>query len=255
MSDLRQTVRRDDDLPPIARLLFAEIWQMNESGGECYAEDDWLGEQIGAAESTVRKHRLTLRRKGYIKQSKSGGRRYLEPNEVINTDQSDQNQSENISNDDQSDQNRSDEVINSDQHRGSNNPEGASSRARGDGERWGFLPSYRMRHLPEIKREAEAPEEQADVLDIATRHLGGSQEDLASIVDYHREQRPDDQVIAAYVIAGREADSPLEYADKIIREGWKESSSPAGGDGIPRGRSIQERHGDQDVIHFGSNRS
>jgi biotin operon repressor len=134
MSDLRQTVRRDDDLPPIARLLFAEIWQMNEACGECYAEDAWLGKQIGAAESTVRKHRLTLRQKGYIKQSKSGGRRYLEPNDVINIDQSDQQQSENISTADQSDQNRSDEVINIDQHRGSNNPEGTRERAREEGE-------------------------------------------------------------------------------------------------------------------------
>jgi len=129
MSDLRQTARRDDDLPPIARLLFAEIWQMNEGAGECYAEDDWLGKQIGAAESTVRKHRLTLRQKGYIKQSRSGGRRYLEPNDVINIDQSDQQQSENTSTADQSDQNRSDEVINTDQHRGSNNPEGTRESA------------------------------------------------------------------------------------------------------------------------------
>jgi len=129
MSDLRQQVRRDDDLPPMARLLFAEISQMNEGDGECYAEDEWLGEQIGAAESTVRRHRLTVLDKEYIRQCKSGGRRYLEPNEMINIDQSDQNQSESASNDDQNDQNRSEEVINTDQHRGNNNPEGMSERA------------------------------------------------------------------------------------------------------------------------------
>jgi biotin operon repressor len=127
MSDIQQHVRRDDDLPPMARLLFAEIWQMNEGDGECYAEDEWLGKQIGAAESTVRRHRLTLRQKGYIKQSKSGGRRYLEPNKMINNDQSDQKRSESTCNDDQNDQKRSEEVINSDQHRGSNNLEGAST--------------------------------------------------------------------------------------------------------------------------------
>lgn len=130
MSDLRQQVRRDEDLPPMARLLFAEIWQMNEGDCECYAEDEWLGEQIGAAESTVRKHRLTLRQKGYIKQSKSGGRRYLEPNKMINIDHTDQQQSESTVNDDQSDQNRSGKVINSDQHRDNNNPEGTSEGAR-----------------------------------------------------------------------------------------------------------------------------
>jgi len=134
MSDLRQQVRRDDDLPPMARLLFAEIWQMNEGNGECYAEDEWLGEQIGAAESTVRRHRLTLLDKGYIRQCKSGGRRYLEPNEVINIDQSDQKRSEMTSNNDQNDQKRSEEVINTDQHRGSNNPEGTRESApAGDG--------------------------------------------------------------------------------------------------------------------------
>jgi len=137
MSDTRQKVRRDDDLPAMARLLFAEIYQMNEAGGECYAGDERLGKQLGAAESTVRRHRLTLRQKGYIKQYKSRGRRCLEPSETINNDQSDQKQSENISNADQSDQNRSKEVINSDQHRGSNNPEGVSECAREDASRDG----------------------------------------------------------------------------------------------------------------------
>jgi len=252
MSCLREQVRRDSDLPPMARLLFAEIYQMNEGDNQCYAQDDWLGKQIGAAKSTVRRHRLTLRKKGYIKQYKSSGLRYLEPAETINIDQSDQNEKENPSTDDQSDQNRSDEEINSDQYRASNNPEGVSSCARAGEGRWGFLPDYRMRHLPEIKSEARPPESTADVLSVASRHLGQSQDELASVVDFHRGQRPDDEVIAAYVIAGREADSPLEYADKIIREGWKEPESR--GDGIPRGRGITERFGDQDVIHFGSTR-
>jgi len=244
--DIRQQVRRDDSLPPMARLLFAEIYQMGEGDGECYAGDEWLGRKIGAAESTVRRHRLTLREKGYIKQYKSGGRRYLEPNEMINIDRSDQKGSENTSTTDQSDQNRSEEVINSDQHRGSNNPEGVSSRAHAREDRWGFLPSYRVRHLPEIKSEAGSPEHTPDLLSIASRYLDRSQSDLAGIVDHHRSQRPDEEIIAAYVIAGREADSPLDYADKIIREGWKESRGDGAGPQLPSS--------DDTVIHFGSTR-
>jgi len=242
MSDLRQQVRRDDDLPPMARLLFAEIWQMNEGDGECYAEDEWLGRQIGAAESTVRRHRLTLRKKGYIKQYKSGGRRYLEPNEMINIDQSDQKKSESTTNDDQNDQHRSNEVINTDQHRGSNNPESASgARARGD--RWAFLPSQHHTLLPTIKAEAGPPDDNPDVLNIASRHLQRPESDLAGTVDGHLDEHPTDEVIAAYVIGGKKGDRPLAYAKHILTMGWKEQGGDGASVALPD---------DEDVIHFGS---
>ena len=84
------------------------------------------------------------------------------------------------------------------------------------------------------------------MLSIASRYLDQPQDDLASTVDYHLQQMPEDQVIAAYVIAGRVADQPLQYADAIIRQGWKESRS--GGDGA----SSRLPTGDETVIHFGS---
>jgi hypothetical protein len=172
---------------------------------------------------------------------------------VINTDQNDQDQSLNTNQSDQDrtedDQSCTDEMISSDQHISSSNPEGASSSARAREGRWEFLPSNRLRHLPEIKQEAGSPEHTPDVLSIARRYLGQDENDLASVVDFHLGQRPEDEVIAAYVIAGREAESPLGYADKIIRKGWKEDH---GGDGAPNGgKSHIEQHGDDPVVHFG----
>ena len=246
-SDARKTVRSDRDLPPAARLLFEEIWVMHHASKDgCYADDEYLSDQIGAAESSVRRYRKQLREAGYITEQKSGGCRRLVPTEVTSTDHSDQSC---VINTDQSDQNCTGEVISSDQDISSSNPEGASSRASAGEDRWEFLPSYRLRHLPEIKQEAGSPEHTPDVLSIARRYLGQDENDLASVVDFHLDQRPEDEVVAAYVIAGREADSPLEYADKIIREGWKESR---GGDGASAGgKSHTERFGDQDVVHFG----
>jgi len=257
-SEARKAVRSDGELPPAARLLFEEIWEMHHASEEgCYAEDEYLSDQIGAAESSVRRYRKQLREAGYITEQKSGGRRRLVPIEVISTDQDDQSCTANTDQSDQNctddDQSCTDEMISSDQHISSSNPEGASSRARKGSDRWAFLPSYRLRHLSEIKQEAGSPDHNPDVLSIARRYLGQDENDLASVVDFHLGKRPENQVIAAYVIAGREADSPLEYADKIIREGWKESR---GGDGAPPGgysggKGHIEQHGDDPVVHFG----
>ncbi|WP_103029986.1 helix-turn-helix domain-containing protein [Salinibacter altiplanensis] len=253
-SETRRAVRSDASLPPAARLLFEQIWEMHHASEDgCYAEDEYLSGQIGAAASSVRRYRKQLREAGYITEQKSGGRRRLVPTEVISTDQDDQSCTANTDQSDQNctedDQSCTDGVISSDQHISSSNPEGASSRAHEGADRWAFLPSYRLRYLPEIKQEAGPPGETTDVLNVARRYLGEKEDDLASVVDFHQEKRPDDELVAAYVIAGREADSPLEYADKIIREGWKEGRS---GDGAPAGgKSHIQQHGDDLVVHFG----
>lgn len=250
---LRQQADRDDSLTTTARLLFGEIINLNVLGDGCYKNYTTLASDLGLDERTVRRRRKELETAGYLTVSHEGNRRYLVPtipdtddrpgHECPDTDdEPDTSDRTEVSAPDTDDETAPDTSV---QDREIDNPEGGSSRAREDEDRWAFLPSYRMRHLPEIKSEAGGPDHNPDVLSIAARYLNRPYEDLSGTVDWHVDQKPEDEVIAAYVIAGREADSPLEYADTIIREGWKES---AGGDGA----SPQLPDDDKNVIHFGS---
>lgn len=125
--DARKTVRADSDLPAGARLLFEQIWEMHHASEEgCYAGDQYLAKQIGAAPSSVRRYRRQLREKGYLTEQKSGGRRRSIPIKMISTDQNDQEQPVNT---DHSDQNCTDDVISTDQDISSNNPEGTRESA------------------------------------------------------------------------------------------------------------------------------
>lgn len=253
--DLQAQATKDTDLTPIARVLFAEIINLNLTGDGCYKAYTTLAEELGMSERTVRRRRKELQSSGYITVSHREGRRYLVPtrpdkdvrsgHECPDTDdRADSDDRTQVSTTDIDDESAPDTDV---QDQEVDNPEGASSRAREAEGRWDFLPDYRMRHLPEIKSEAGSPDHNPVVQSIAARYLNRSHDDLAGTVDWHLEQRSEDEVIAAYVIAGREADSPLEYADTIIREGWKEST---GGDGVSR----QLPDDDQDVIYFGSTR-
>lgn len=237
MSDIRQTVRRDESLTAMARLLFAEIYEMWEDEGQCFASNGWLADKIGASPSSVRRWKRQLREAEYIHEKHEGGQRYLTPKErAIRSDRGDQQQpdqgqsSSKAARSDRGAVNSDREgAIRSDQDRDINNSEGTQGSARARGDRWAFLPSYRRRHLPEIKQEAGPPDHNPDVLEIAERCLGPTDVDLPAVVDDHLHRRSEDEVIAAYVIARRTADKPLPYADTIIRDGWKEGSS----DGAP----------------------
>jgi hypothetical protein len=128
-TETRKAVRADSDLPPGARLLFEEIWEMHhdcEKG--CYASNEELGSRVGAAASSVRRYRRKLRNAGHLKEEKTGGRIYKIPAEAANsdrepvsTDQNDQNQGVST---DHSGQNCTQEAVSSDQDMSSYNPEG-----------------------------------------------------------------------------------------------------------------------------------
>lgn len=260
---LRQQVDRDTDLTPTARLLFSEIINLNVLGDGCYKEYTTLAKDLGLAARTVRRRRDELKNAGYLEVSRQGDRRYLvpkQPDTNVRTgqqcpdtdDRPDTHDRTQTSGPDTDGQTPPDT---DDRHREVDNPAEAqeAAGAHEGADRWAFLPDYRQRHLPEIKQEAGPPDQRASVLSIAARKLGKPEDDLTSTVDRHLELRDEDEVIAAYVIASREADSPVPFADKIIREGWMQGRS---GDGAPRrgrsgGKSHIAQHGDDLVVHFG----
>jgi len=133
MSDpTRKAVRSDSDLPPAARLLFEQIWEMHHASEEgCYASNEFLGNQIGAAASSIRRYRRQLREAGYLEECKTGGRTYLKPTAAVSTDQNDQEGTQNA---DHSDQSCTEEAVSTDQDMSSNNPEGGREPAPARGE-------------------------------------------------------------------------------------------------------------------------
>jgi len=253
---LRQTADRDDSLTTTARLLFGEIINLNVLGDGCYKAYTTLAEDLGLNERTVRRRRKELESAGYLTVSREGDRRYLVPTPPDTSDRTGQQCPDNSVRPDTSDRTEVSAPDTDDEtppdtsveDKEVYNPAEAQEAARARGKRWAFLPGYRQRYLPEIKRAAGPHDEPADVMDVATQYLSQAEEQLSGVVDFHREQRPDDEVIAAYVIAGREADSPIEYADKIIREGWKRS----GGDGAASSSQLPDPDSDKTVIRFGS---
>lgn len=252
---IREAALEDDSLTANARLLLSFIidWHHKEKG--CVMHDSTLGDRLGMSERTVQRRRKELVCAGYLRVVHGAHRRELVPQvadssdlpDVRNDEVHDTSDVSGDTGDDAPDTSDDKPHDTSDVDREIDNPEGASSCAREAEGRWDFLPDYRMRHLPEIKSEVGSPDYNPDVQSIAARYLNRSHDDLAGTVDWHLEQRSEDEVIAAYVIAGREADSPLEYADHIIRNGWKRSS---GGDGA----SPRLPDDDKDVVHFGSTR-
>jgi hypothetical protein len=249
--ELQRKARRSGRLRPNALLLLAEICDLHGCEKGCIASNDTFAENLGATTRSVRNWLSELKEHGFIAEAQQGPNRLLIPRMPGWMQEKDDSTAENSFQGDGQSSGKGVPERKEDSTEGGkdfppqrdNNHESGSTRPRGD--RWGFLPDYRQRHLPEIKQEAGSSEDTVDVLGIASRYLGRPQDDLAGTVDWHLDQLPEDQVIAAYVIAGREADSPPEYADKIIREGWKE---PAGGDGV----SPQLPDSDDNVIHFGN---
>lgn len=246
---IREHALEDTDLTTTARLLLSLIidWHHKEKG--CVMHDSTMAEKLGLSDRTVMRRRQELIEAGYLRQVHGAHRRELVPkvpcSSVISGD-TDGNRGDTRDERDDTDVTPGGDTAVT--HMRNNNPEGASSRGHaGEEGRWDFLPGYRARFLPEIQSEAGSEDHPPDVLSIASRYLEQPQDDLASTVDYHLNQMPEDQVIAAYVIAGRVADQPLQYADAIIRQGWKESRS--GGDGA----SSRLPTGDETVVHFGSN--
>ena len=257
LNQLRQRVDRDTDLTPTARLLFSEVINLSLLGDGCYKDYTTLAEDLGLAPRTVRRRRDELHQAGYLEVSKQGDRRYLVPKRPDTGGRTGQECPDTDGRTDTDDRTKESAPDTGgetppdtdDRHREVDNPAEAQEAARSREGRWDFLPSYRARHLPEIKQEAGGPDHNPDVLGVARRYLNEDEDDLAATVDYHLEQRPKDEVIAAYVIAGREADSPLQYADKIIREGWTEDYDGGGAPSDRRGHIA--KHGDDPVVHFG----
>jgi len=253
--ELQRQARRSGRLTGNALMLLAEICDAHTLEKGCIVENETFADRLNCTKRTVRNWLSDLKSEGVLSVAQEGGNRVLIPRfpswmgrKNASGEESSFQESGDSSGKDAPERKEFSEASGKDfPPQRDNNHESASSRARED--RWAFLPDYRMRHLPEIKSEAGDAGHSPDVLAIARRYLDRSEGDLASTVDHHLEQRPEDEVIAAYVIAGREADSPLDYADKIIREGWKQGR--VGGDGMPVGESLTERFGDQDVIHFG----
>ena len=72
---LPAAVRYDPELPPMARLIYAEISALTESRGYCYASNDYFLQLYGMAERTLQRHLKALEDRGYIRiQDGSGGR-------------------------------------------------------------------------------------------------------------------------------------------------------------------------------------
>jgi len=133
-TETRKAVRADSDLPPAARLLFEEIWEMHhdcEKG--CYASNEELGTRIGAAASSVRRYRRKLRNAGYLTEEKTGGRIYKIPTDVVSSDRgavnTDRNGQNRPVNTDRSDQNCTDGAFSTDHDMSCNNPEGTGESA------------------------------------------------------------------------------------------------------------------------------
>lgn len=63
---LPASVRYDPELPPMARLLYAEISSLTESRGFCYASNDYFVRLYGMAERTLQRHLKALEDAGYI---------------------------------------------------------------------------------------------------------------------------------------------------------------------------------------------
>jgi len=72
---LPAAVRYDPELPPMARLIYAEISSLTESRGYCYASNDYFRQLYRMSERTLQRHLKALEDRGYIRiQDGSGGR-------------------------------------------------------------------------------------------------------------------------------------------------------------------------------------
>lgn len=70
---LPAAVRYDEELPALAKLLYAEISSLTEQRGYCYASNDYFCQLFGMAERTLQRHLKALESHGYIRISDGTG--------------------------------------------------------------------------------------------------------------------------------------------------------------------------------------
>jgi len=101
-------------------------------------------------------------------------------------------------------------------------------------EDWSFIPDDKDYLFSEVKEAwTEYQNDRADIPMLAKRYVQRNGKLPMSTVANHSQEYPDREVIAAYVIAGSEADrKPLKYANTILEEGWSRSNG-SGSDSIP----------------------
>lgn len=63
---LPREIRFDNDLPPMARLLYAEILSMSMKYGYCWASNDYLANLFDITKETTSRYISKLEKKGYI---------------------------------------------------------------------------------------------------------------------------------------------------------------------------------------------
>jgi len=68
-------IRYDDQIPPNAKLLYAEISSLTQKLGYCYAEDEYFSELYQWTERTVRRLLASLEERGYIRIERLAGER------------------------------------------------------------------------------------------------------------------------------------------------------------------------------------
>ena len=70
---LPAVVRYDPDLPPSAKILYAEISALTDQRGFCFASNDYFRKLFGMSERTLQEQLRALKRRGYISISDGDG--------------------------------------------------------------------------------------------------------------------------------------------------------------------------------------
>lgn len=255
---LQRKARRSGRLHGNVLMLLAEICEAHTLDKGCIVENETFADRLNCTARTVRNWLRQLKQMGLVSESKEAGNRVLCPRVPSWMEWKERSTAERTF---QNDTDISGKSVPERKERSEtggnqggksfptqrdNNSESACS-AHAHGDRWAFLPRHYQSLLPDIRAEAGTEEHPPDLLDVAHRWLRPDPgEDLSATVDRHRNLRSDDQIIAAYVVAGDRADTnPVGYADQIIREGWKRSA----GDGAPVSLTDENGH-EPNVIRF-----